>query len=136
MSRHWWTFINGILVSDLKSFAKFGKRIYWIDFFFICKIGHTVSKTDVFNGCNITSNSKWTSKVQLFFLQFELSLLLYLPPTLSILTSCTFTQKWGRFHLKLLYTKMTESLMILTWYAVHNQLESIEGTFFQFYNFY
>ena len=70
------------------------------------------------------------------FLQFELSLLLYLPPTLSILTSCTFTQKWGRFHLKLLYTKMTASLMILTWYAVHNQLESIEGKVFPFYNFH
>ena len=43
-------------------------------------------------------------------LQFELSLLLHLTPTLSILlTSCQFTQKWGRFHLKLCYTKMTAS---------------------------
>ena len=77
-------------------------------------------------------------------LRFELSLLLHLTPTLSApLTFCKFAQKWGQFHLKLCYTKMTAStrrsfwyLMILTWNAVHNPLESIEGKVFQFYDFH
>ena len=79
----------------------------------------------------------------LFKLRFELSLLLHLTPTLSApLTFCKFAQKWGRFHLKQCYTKMTAStrrsfwyLMILTWNAVHNPLESIEGKVLQFYDF-
>ena len=79
-----------------------------------------------------------------FILRFELSLLLHLTPTLSApLTFCKFAQKWGRFHLKQCYTKMTAStrrsfwyLMILTWNAVHNPLESIEGKVLQFYDFH
>ena len=100
---------------------------------------------------NIRPSVSGVSPVSIYYpglvyniLRFELSLLLHLTPTLSApLTFCKFAQKWGRFHLKQCYTKMTAStrrsfwyLMILTWNAVHNPLESIEGKVLQFYDFH
>ena len=96
------------------------------------------------NPCPATDEGLPSSRVTVDILRFELSLLLHLTPTLSApLTFCKFAKKWGRFHLKQCYTKMTASmrrsfwyLMILTSNAVHNPLESIEGKGLQFYDFH